>query len=141
MLAKTAATGHGSLLPEVLALTSSLERDRALLREDLAGSLAHLIMLARARLIPAAAASSLKAALVELWTEASSGELRLPDEEDVHMAVEAELGHRIGEAAGHLHTARSRNDQVALDLRLHLREAAVELSESLAGLVDELCSR
>lgn len=141
MLAKTAAAGSTSLLPQVLQLTSSLAHDLSLVREDLAGSLAHLTMLSRTRLIPAEAATALKAGLLELWAEAEAGTLRLPDEEDVHMAVEAELSRRIGAAAGFLHTARSRNDQVALDLRLHVRESCVALSENIAAFIEELCAR
>ncbi len=67
--------------------------------------------------------------------------LALPDEEDVHMAVEAELQRRLGEPAGRLHTARSRNDQVALDLHLHVREQSAELLGSLAAWLDELAAR
>ncbi len=141
MMAKTAAAGSTSLHPEVLRLTSSLSFDLAFVREDLAGSLAHLTMLSRTGLIPADAARALKAGLLELWAEAEAGTLRLPDEEDVHMAVESELGRRVGAASGFLHTARSRNDQVALDLRLHVREACLELAEDLAGFIEELCAR
>lgn len=141
MLAKTAAAGSTSLLPEVLQLTSSLAHDLGFVREDLAGSLAHLTMLSRCRLIPLDAAQQLKSGLLALWAEAEAGTLRLPEEEDVHMAVESELTRRLGAAAGVLHTARSRNDQVALDLRLHVREAAVRLSEQVADLVDLLVAR
>jgi argininosuccinate lyase len=138
MLAKTDAAGSTSLHPEVLALTSSLAADRALLREDLVGSLAHLTMLSRCKLIPMDAALELKRGLVGIARDPG---LALPDEEDVHMAVEAELGARIGAAAGFLHTARSRNDQVALDLRLHVREACADLLTAVGELIGELADR
>lgn len=141
MLAKTAAAGSTSLLPEVLQLTSSLQHDKSLVREDLAGSLAHLTMLSRQKLIPKEMAEKLKAGLLSLWADVQAGTLNVPDEEDIHMAVEAELGNRVGEAAGFLHTARSRNDQVALDLRLFVRENAIVLAEKVTTLIRALCDR
>ncbi len=133
MLAKTEASGGEHLHPEVLAFSSSLELDKKLLHEDLLGSLAHLTMLSRQGIIPKAAAAKVKAGLLDIWRSAQDGSLRLPEEEDVHMAVEAELSRRIGEPAGLLHTSRSRNDQVALDLRLHVR---AQLAKALLGLAD-----
>jgi argininosuccinate lyase len=141
LIAKTAAAGGPSLLAEVLAFSSSLEEDRALLREDILGSLAHLTMLGRRRLIPQDAARALHRALVELWDAAEAGGWRPEAEEDVHMAVEAELTRRLGPEAGHLHTARSRNDQVALDLRLHVRQRVVEALDAVAGFLEALCAR
>lgn len=141
MIAKTEASGGSGLLPEVLAFSSSLALDRALLREDLVGSLAHLTMLARQKILGAAPARALRDGLVQLWEDAAKGALQLPDEEDVHMAVEAELAARIGEPAQQLHTARSRNDQVSLDLRLHVREQAALTISQLADLIDLLVKR
>jgi argininosuccinate lyase len=142
VIAKTSAGGGPLLDAEVLAFSSSLAQDQLLLREDLLGSLAHLTMLARQRIIPLESAKALHQALVQLWQDAQAGAWRPADgEEDVHMAVEAELTRRLGAEAGHLHTARSRNDQVALDLRLHLREQVVQALEALAGLVEALLSR
>ncbi len=141
MLAKTAAAGSTVLHPEVLRLTSSLAPDRALIREDVVGSLAHLTMLARGKLIPAESAAALKAGLVAIGRDAAAGTLVLPDEEDVHMAVEAELGTRVGAHAGFLHTARSRNDQVALDLRLHVREVSGAVLAAVGGFIGELADR
>lgn len=142
MLAKTAASGGPGLLPEVLAFSSSLALDRQLLREDLIGSLAHLQMLSACKIIPAEAAARLQDGLAALWDEEQQGKLRLPDEEDVHMAVEAELTRRLGaDTAGLLHTARSRNDQVALDLRLHVREQCAEILAGLGAWVKALTDR
>ena len=140
-IAKTAASGGPGLHPDVLAFTSSLSLDRALLREDLVGSLAHLTMLSRTRLIPSADAAALREQLVALWKAAQAGTLVLAEEEDVHMAVEAELTRVLGERAGLLHTARSRNDQVALDLRLHVREQVAETLGVLATLLEGLVAR
>ena len=142
VIAKTAAGGGPSLDAEVLAFTSSLGPDRLLVREDLLGSLAHLAMLAEKRIIPLASAKLLHQALLQLWHDAEVEAWRPSgDEEDVHMAVEAELTHRLGAEAGHLHTARSRNDQVALDLRLHVREQVAEALEAVSGLLDALLTR
>ncbi len=142
MIAKTAAGGGPSLDAEVLAFSSSLQQDRALLREDLLGSLAHLTMLGRQRIVPVEAARAIHRALVELWRAAEAGTWHPAEgEEDVHMAVEAELTRRLGPQAGHLHTGRSRNDQVALDLRLHVREQLAEALEAVSGLVEALVAR
>ena len=123
VLAKTDAAGERGLLPEVLAFSSSLALDRQLLREDLVGSLAHLTMLSRCGIVPREAAAQIRAELLTIWRAQETGTAVLADEEDVHMAVEVELTRALGETAGLLHTARSRNDQVALDLRLYCRDA------------------
>ena len=97
ILAKTEAAGERALLPEVLAFTSSLPLDRQLLREDLAGSLAHLAMLSRCGIVPREAALALRDELVKLW---DADPAQLPAEEDVHMAVEARLTAALGDTAG-----------------------------------------
>ncbi len=141
-IARTSATGAGGMLPELLAWSSSFQADRALIREDLLGSAAHVTMLARTGIVSAGDARVLRDALRVLHEEACDGTLELtPDEEDVHMAVEAELGKRVGAVAARLHTARSRNDQVALDLRLHVRDQGVGLIAELATLVIALADR
>ena len=136
IVAKTEAAGERSLLPEVLAFTSSLPLDRKLLREDLVGSLAHLTMLARTGIVPRDAAQAIREELCKIWAD---GELSA--EEDVHMAVEARIAARLGERAGLLHTARSRNDQVALDLRLHVRDQCARSLEEIALLAKALAAR
>ncbi len=141
MMAKTEAAGATGLHPEVLAFSTSLPLDIQLLREDLVGSLAHLLMLARREIVPQDAASAIHGGLVRIWREADEGTLQLPEEEDVHMAVEALLTSRLGVAAGLLHSARSRNDQVALDLRLHVREMCAQILEALCGLSKLLADR
>jgi argininosuccinate lyase len=130
------------MLPELLAWTSSFEHDRALVREDLVGSAAHVTMLARTGIVPVEDARVLRSALAALYGEAQAGTLTLPpDEEDVHMAVESELVKRVGAVAARLHTARSRNDQVALDLRLHVRTEGASLLREVAALVGDLTDR
>ena len=141
-IARTSATGDKGMLEDLLTWSSSFEANRALVREDLLGSAAHATMLARTGIIPVADARSLRDALRSLYDEACRGTLSLPgDEEDVHMAVESELGKRIGSVAGRLHTARSRNDQVALDLRLHVRVEGASLLDRVGDLVGELADR
>jgi argininosuccinate lyase len=140
-LAKTEAAGSTGLLPEVLDFSSSLSLDRQLLKEDLLGSLAHLTMLSRQGVLPKADAQRIKAGLLAIWEEAQKGAVKLPDEEDVHMAVEARLSADIGEPAARLHTARSRNDQVALDLRLHVREMCAQILRELGLLIGEMGAR
>ena len=131
-----AASGGAQLLPEVLAFSSSLPLDRQLLREDVIGSIAHLIMLSRTGIVPREAASKIRDELVKVFDAKD-----LPEEEDVHMSVETLLTRALGETAGMLHTARSRNDQVALDLRLHVREQCAIALQELAGLVSDLADR
>ncbi|HXN30288.1 MAG TPA: argininosuccinate lyase [Polyangiaceae bacterium] len=141
-IARTSATGTEGMLSELLAWSSSFEHDRALVREDLIGSAAHVTMLARTGIIPIEDARALRDGLRALFDEASAGALALPaDEEDVHMAVEAELTRRLGLVAARLHTARSRNDQVALDLRLHVRDQGAALLGEVGALVGALAER
>lgn len=101
--------------------------DRRLLLDDLAGSLAHVGMLERVGLLDANDGAELRAGLESVLTEARAGEFPyLESDEDVHSAVERRLGELIGPLAGKLHTARSRNDQIALDLRLYMRRTAAD---------------
>ena len=130
-----AASGGAQLLPEVLAFSSSLPLDRQLLREDVVGSLAHLIMLARTGIVPRDVAARIRNQLLAVFDK------ELPEEEDVHMAVETLLTRALGEEAGMLHTARSRNDQVALDLRLHVREQCALALNEISELLRELADR
>ncbi|HEY5241581.1 MAG TPA: argininosuccinate lyase [Polyangiaceae bacterium] len=141
-IARSSATGGAGMLGELLAWSSSFDHDRALVREDLVGSAAHVTMLSRTGIIPVADALALRTALRTLFDEASAGMLLLPrDEEDVHMAVESELGKRLGAVAQRLHTARSRNDQIALDLRLHVRDRGAALLRAVATLLASLAER
>lgn len=122
-------------LPEVEAFTASLPFDRRLYRHDIRGSIAHARMLARTGLLRRAEAAKIVAGLRAIEREIDGGRFRFElADEDIHLAIERRLTARIGAAGGKLHTARSRNDQVALDLRLYLRD---ELAEVIA-LIGEL---
>ncbi|MFO0735219.1 MAG: argininosuccinate lyase [Labilithrix sp.] len=141
-LARTDATGKVEMIPELLTWSSSIVPDRSFTREDILGSAAHVTMLRRVGLLEADDAKQLRGALLELFDRAAKGELELGDhEEDVHMAVESLLTRELGDVGKRLHTARSRNDQVALDLRLHVRDQAARTLANLAALVGELADR
>jgi argininosuccinate lyase len=127
--------------PDLVDWSSSLAADLAFVREDLLGSAAHATMLGRTGLVPSTDARALRDELLKMYAEAGAGTLSLPQEEDVHMAVEAELGKRLGATAGRLHAARSRNDQVATDLRLFVRRETLELKDELVALTRDLLDR
>src|SRR4029077_10025144 len=102
------------------AFIASLAFDVRLAPYDIQGSIAHAKMLSRCRIIPTRDAQRIIRGLEKIARDLEKGK-RLPPEEDIHYAIERELIKRIGPVGGKLHTARSRNDQVALDLRLYLR--------------------
>ena len=115
--------------------TSSLSYDRRLARQDIAGSIAHARMLARQGIITPAEGDEIVAGLSEIRREIEAGEFEFaPALEDIHMAIESRLTKWLGEVGKKLHTARSRNDQVALDVRLYLAEEVEGLIHDLAGL-------
>ncbi|HEX5370217.1 MAG TPA: argininosuccinate lyase, partial [Dehalococcoidia bacterium] len=121
--------------PIVDAYTSSLAVDRRIAMEDVRGSMAHARMLAHQGIIPAGEAEEILAGLLQLSEEIEQGRFQMDERlEDVHMNVEARLTQIVGAAAGRLHTARSRNDQVVTDLRLWLKEAIAETIASLHDL-------
>lgn len=141
-IARTDATGRVEMIPELLAWSSSLPQDRLFVREDILGSAAHVTMLRKVGLLDADDARKLRGALLAMYDQAAAGTLSLPDgEEDVHMAVEARLTSALGDVGKRLHTARSRNDQVALDLRLHVRDQAARTLAEVAELTGELADR
>lgn len=101
--------------------------DRRMLLDDLTGSLAHVTMLEQVGIVSDSDGEALRGGLEQIMAEAREGEFAFLDtDEDVHSAVERRLGELIGDVAGKLHTARSRNDQVALDLRLYMRRTAAD---------------
>lgn len=115
--------------------TASVHFDSRLYRHDIAGSIAHCRMLAECGIISHEEASLIVQTLGEILRDIERGKVELDSsQEDIHMAIENELTARIGETGGKLHTARSRNDQVALDMRLFMREALSGIME-LVGLV------
>ena len=118
---------------------SSIRFDCRMYEQDIKGSLAHAAMLAAQGIIPQEDADAIAGGLEGILADLQSGALVFdPGAEDIHMFVEAELTERIGGAGKRLHTARSRNDQVALDLRLTLREEAGEIKALLLALITEL---
>ncbi|HTY11012.1 MAG TPA: argininosuccinate lyase [Bacteroidota bacterium] len=118
-----------------LRFSSSVELDKHLYQEDIAGSIAHVEMLAAVKIISPEEARRIRTALRAIGKEIDSGKLDLSwDKEDIHMAIEQRLIQKIGPIGGKLHTGRSRNDQVALDERLHLRGAIRELQKLILQL-------
>src|SRR5690606_12631838 len=123
-------------------LNASVDIDSALWREDIDGSIAHAQGLARAGIISASEAEQLVAGLEQVGTEIEQGGFRWdPTKEDVHMNIEARLLEICGKVGGTLHTGRSRNDQVATDLRLWCRRRTDEVLEALSALGRVLLDR
>jgi len=122
----------GSTDALVERLNNSLAFDSRMWREDIRGSIAHATMLGEQSIIPAEDAERIVAGLRQIERELDSGAIRLdPAAEDVHSAVEMLLREKVGPAAGRLHTARSRNDQVATDTRLYLLGATDAIREQI----------
>ncbi|MBY0530887.1 MAG: argininosuccinate lyase [Xanthobacteraceae bacterium] len=126
------AAGPDAILEEINA---SIDFDRHLFAQDIAGSKAHASMLAAQGIITAADADKIAQGLDAILAEIESGKFKFSRAlEDIHMNVESRLAELIGPAAGRLHTARSRNDQVATDFRLYIRDTIDGLDKSLADL-------
>ena len=120
-----------------LDFTTSLETDSAMIFFDVMGSLAHVRMLKKCRIIPDEDADKIIEGLKTIVSEIENGEFELDYSlEDVHTCVEYRLTDLIGPAGGKLHTGRSRNDQVATDFRMYLREAVLETVSAIDNLVD-----
>lgn len=123
----------------VEAFTSSINLDSRLYRNDIAGSIAHVRMLARQKIISLGEGRKIVRALKSIQKEIESGRFHFsPADEDIHMNIERRLIEKIGAAGGKLHTARSRNDQVALDMRLYLRDEVGAILDLLENLKWEL---
>ena len=115
---------------------SSISFDSRMYKEDITGSMAHAAMLASRGIITQSEAEQLIDGLSEILNDIENGILSIdPEAEDIHMFVESVLTQRLGDVGKKLHTARSRNDQVALDLRLYLREEMENFDEKLKGLI------
>jgi argininosuccinate lyase len=111
----------------VTEYTASIPFDQRLYRHDIAGSIAHAKMLAKQGIISQKEAEAIIGGLTSIREEIEQGKFQFkPELEDIHMNIEARLIDKVGEVGGKLHTARSRNDQVALDLRLFTKEAVAE---------------
>ena len=124
------------------AINASIDVDRRLYAQDIRASLAHAEMLARRKIISPKDGAAIRRGLARILDEIESGAFRFQAAlEDIHMNVEARLSELIGPAAGRLHTARSRNDQVATDFRLWVRDAIDALDAQLKGLQRALIGR
>ncbi len=114
---------------------SSLRVDKRMYAQDIKGSIAHATMLEKQGILPSSDVDAIVDGLVGILQDIESGALEITDgAEDIHMFIEAELTNRIGDAGKRLHTARSRNDQVALDIRLYLRDEV----ETVVALIKDL---
>jgi argininosuccinate lyase len=133
------AAAPDAILEEINA---SIDFDKALAGQDIAGSLAHARMLADQGIISAADFSAIAAGLQQIAAEIAEGRFTFSRAlEDIHMNVESRLRDLIGEPAGRLHTARSRNDQVATDFRLWVRDAVDEIDGQLGRLQSALATK
>jgi argininosuccinate lyase len=123
-------------------INASIGFDRKLWRQDIQGSLAHASMLAKTGIISGADDAAIRDGLAAIAQEIETGQFPFSEAlEDIHMNIEARLAERVGEAGQRLHTARSRNDQVATDFRLWVREAIDGLASQLADLMRALAER
>ncbi len=122
--------------------TSSISFDWRLYRQDIAGSIAHAKMLAKCGIITQEEGRQLVEGLKTIQKEIENGTFPFRQEyEDIHMNIEARLTELLGEVGGKLHTARSRNDQVALDMHLFMKEQVAEVRQLVLELMETLVSR
>ena len=128
--------------PEVERFTESVSFDQRLYRQDILGSIAHARMLAHQGILSRRDATKIEKGLKEIAREIETGRFLFSSQhEDIHMNVEARLIEKIGAVGGKLHTARSRNDQVALDMRLYLRENIDQVRGQLLRLLEVVLDR
>jgi len=126
----------------MLDINASISYDKALFRQDIAGSRAHATMLQAAGILTADDLAAITTGLAQIETEIADGSFTFSEAlEDIHMNVEARLAELIGDPARRLHTARSRNDQVATDIRLWLRDAIDGLDGQLRALQSALLTQ
>lgn len=125
----------------VKEFNDSIRFDRRLYRQDIEGSIAHVTMLGRQRILTEDEKDRIVSGLKELLAEIEDGKLAITEDyEDIHSFIEANLTERIGEAGKKLHTGRSRNDQVALDMKLYIREEVREFQKLLVKFLKVLLS-
>ncbi len=121
---------------------SSIRFDCKMYKQDIIGSMAHAEMLSKQGIISVADCEAILGGLSDILAELESGELEFDMScEDIHMFVEAELTKRIGDAGKRLHTARSRNDQVALDIRMYLRDRSEDIISLLKALIGAIADK
>ena len=137
-----AGRASGKINEAAESFNASISFDKRLITEDIKGSIAHAAMLGKQRIIDEKDADLIIEGLAGILDDLSSGMLEVdPTAEDVHTFVEQTLIARIGDAGKKLHTARSRNDQVALDMKLYARSAAEEITFGLKTLVAALADK
>lgn len=130
------------LAKETNDFNSSISFDSRMFEEDIKGSIAHATMLGATGIIDKGESEKIVAGLSEILADIKSGKLDIDmSAEDIHTFVEGELTARLGQTGKRLHTARSRNDQVALDIRLTLRKEIDEISEKIKELISVLCNK
>lgn len=123
------------------AFNASIDFDKRLYHEDIRGSMAHARMLAKCGIIPAEDGEKIIAGLKDILADIEAGNFEFSVAlEDIHMNVEARLTERIGSAGARLHTARSRNDQVALDMHMYMKREVTEIAELLLRFEEALLS-
>ncbi|WP_375656916.1 argininosuccinate lyase [Bartonella sp. CM120XJJH] len=133
------AAGPAAIMEEINA---SIDFDQKLYRQDIEGSLSHAAMLAQTKIISQSDYEKIAHGLKLIRQEIEDGKFVFSRKlEDIHMNIEARLSELIGPVAGRLHTARSRNDQVAVDFRLWVREATQKIAQALKGLIEQLLIR
>ena len=116
---------------------SSVRFDAIMYKHDIAGSIAHAEMLAKQDIISSVDAQIIIVGLSSILNDIDSGALEIDQTaEDIHMFIEAELTKRVGDVGKKLHTARSRNDQVAVDVRMYLRDKCKELIAKIKALIE-----
>ena len=121
---------------------SSIHFDKKMYAQDIRGSLEHALMLSSCGIISENEYEQIRNGLISILDDLNAGKLTFDEgAEDIHMFVEAELTKRIGDAGKKLHTARSRNDQVALDLRLYMRDEVTKIIALLKDLISAVCEK
>ena len=121
---------------------SSIHFDSRMYKQDITGSMAHAAMLAEKGIISKEDSAKIVDCLAEILDDINSGRLLFDnDAEDIHMFIESELTKRIGDTGKRLHTARSRNDQVALDIRMYLRDESAEIVGLIKNLLSVICKK
>ena len=124
------------------SLNASISYDQRMYQEDITGSMAHAAMLGAQGIIPQSEADLIVKTLEEILEDCRAGKIEFSEEnEDIHMNVEVLLTERIGAAGKRLHTARSRNDQVAVDLKMYLRTQIDSLCRKVRALVAAICDK
>ena len=118
---------------------SSISFDQRMYKEDITGSIAHAAMLGKQGVISKEDSELLQKTLKELLKDIEDGKVEFDEKaEDIHMNIETLLIERIGDVGKRLHTGRSRNDQVALDIRMYNKEQIVDIKKLLLALIEEL---